>query len=208
MALPQVSTEGAGGGGADFPSSVMLYAGLLGAVTVLLFAGRALGAGARAARIAAAEVERQLRGFPLAGRFHEVPAPFTPTYRLAVDLAGKGAFDRLLGTVLLFTVGPLLLGFGLRVLYSSREQAIQGLAAFVAIAAATGLSLALTIDATRAILNAAHRSNGPRGATSGFESSEEGAALGDLLGIMITPAALLVTKVVATASLVVVPLLH
>jgi Na+/H+-translocating membrane pyrophosphatase len=186
----------------------LTFAGLLGAGTVLALAGRALGVATRAARLAMLEVERQLKGFPREGDIAQIPRGFTPTYRLLVDQAGKVAETHVLGRVAAALLVPAALGIGLRLLYSSPGLAVQGLAAFVVVASATGLATALTADATRAVLGAAHGSCQPRGSSPGFEISATGDALADLVGNTAVPASLLVTKGVATAALVIVPLLH
>jgi Na+/H+-translocating membrane pyrophosphatase len=202
LALP-TSAESATSG----LSPAILCAGFLGAATVLVFAGHTLTVAARAARSSAAEVERQLKGFPKGTSGIAIPDEFTPTYRILVDQASKAGLSRLLPPIALAIGAPLALGIALRLLYSSGRPAIQGLMAFIVIAAVTGLATALTVDATRAVLGAAHRSNLPRGTHPGFQISAEGEALADLVGTTAGPASLLLTKTLATAVLIIAPLL-
>jgi Na+/H+-translocating membrane pyrophosphatase len=162
---------------------------------------------ARAARVAVLEVERQLRAFPKEAGVAVIPADFAPSYRTVVEQTTRQASSRVVAPVALALVAPAVLGFALRVLYSSGALAIEGLVAFVVIASATGLALALAADGARAVLSAAYRASRPRGGPPGFEVSLTGNAVADLLGCSAAPAAHLFVKAVALTALVIAPLL-
>jgi Na+/H+-translocating membrane pyrophosphatase len=185
----------------------VLYCGLLGAPVILAFVGSALAQAARAARVAVLEVERQLRAFPKEAGVAVIPADFAPSYRTVVEQTTRQASSRVVAPVALALVAPAVLGFALRVLYSSGALAIEGLVAFVVIASATGLALALAADGARAVLSAAYRASRPRGGPPGFEVSLTGNAVADLLGCSAAPAAHLLVKAVALTALVIAPLL-
>jgi K(+)-stimulated pyrophosphate-energized sodium pump len=185
----------------------VVWSGVGGACLVLLIAGFALDVAARATRGTLAEVERQLRTFP---REREgkavVPDGYTPSYRMLIDLAGRLSAEGVLWPTLFGLVAPAVLGFGLRLLYTSSSLAAEGLTAFVVIAAATGLTTALATDGAHSVLGAAQRESRPWGSSAGPLSSI-GAQLGSFIGDMFAPAAHSFPKALAAAALVIAPLL-
>jgi K(+)-stimulated pyrophosphate-energized sodium pump len=184
----------------------VLLGGLLGAAVVLGYAGAALSAAARAAKASAAEVERQLRGFPRRDKVIEIPEDYTPSYRAVVDQSSRAAVERLFAPVGIALATPAVLGIGLRLLYSSGDLAADALASFVVIASATGLATALATEGARVVLCAAHRANRPRGSYGGFEVSVTGHAVADLIGSSAAPAAHSVAKACALTALLILPL--
>jgi Na+/H+-translocating membrane pyrophosphatase len=84
---------------------------------------------------------------------------------------------------------------------------VEALAAFVAIAAVTGLAAALAVDGARAALAAARRLPRPRGSGGGFSAALTGDAVGDVIGNSAGPAAHLLVKAVAVVALAAVPFL-
>jgi hypothetical protein len=79
----------------------------------------------------------------------QVPDGYTPSYRTLIELAGRLSAEGLLGPALAGLAAPAVLGFGLRLLYTSSSLAAEGLTAFVVIAAATGLTTARRMEPTR-----------------------------------------------------------
>jgi K(+)-stimulated pyrophosphate-energized sodium pump len=188
-------------------SPAVLWSGVLGAAFVFAFSGNVLESVARATRGAAAEVERQLRGFPREGGVAVVPPGYTPSYRALIDLASRSSVEGVLLPTFAGVLAPALLGIGLRVLYTSDGLAREGLAAFVVIASATGLGAALATDGSRTVLGAAYRASRPRGTSTGLEASLAGHALGSFLGDVAAPATHLFVKATAAAALLVAPFL-
>ncbi|HVW28955.1 MAG TPA: sodium/proton-translocating pyrophosphatase [Polyangiaceae bacterium] len=185
----------------------IVWSGVAGACLVLLVAGMALDVAARAMRGTLAEVERQLRTFPREreGRV-VVPEGYTPSYRLLIELAGRLSAEGVLWPTLFGLVAPAVLGFGLRLLYTSSSLAAEGLTAFVVIAAATGLATALATDGAHSVLGAAQRESRPWGASAGPPASFAG-QLGSFIGDMFAPAAHSFPKALAATALVIAPLL-
>ncbi len=185
----------------------IVWSGVGGACLVLLVAGLALDVAARAARGTLAEVERQLRTFP---REREgkavVPEGYTPSYRMLIELAGRLSSEGVLWPTLFGLVAPAVLGFGLRLLYTSSSLAAEGLTAFVVIAAATGLATALATDGAHSVLGAAQRESRPWGSSTGHLPAI-GGQIGSFFGDMFAPAAHSFPKALAAAALVIAPLL-
>lgn len=190
----------------DFGKPVVVWSGVLGFALVLAYVGNTLRAGSQGARGVAQEVERQLRGFPRERGHPVVPADFTPSYRACVELTGKAALSGILLPIAIALGAPALLGVLLRVAFKT-DLALptEALAAFVSIAAMTGLCLGLAIDGARATLSAARRTSRP--STAGFSSAIGGEALGDALGNAAGPAAHVLVKAVAIVALAVAPFL-
>ena len=207
LGIPLVSMPPIDAAAFSLSKGTVVWSGALGAAVVVAFAGRALGVATRAARAAGAEIERQLRVFPREGGVLRVPEDYTPSYRTIIDLASRLSVEGLVPAVALGLAGPLLLGFGLRVLYMSPALAAEGLTAFVVIAAVTGLGAALVADGASAVLGATHRESRPRGSSSGFEAALTGDQVGRFIGDMAAPAAHLFVKALAAAALVIAPLL-
>lgn len=190
----------------DFGKPVVVWSGVLGFALVLAYVGNTLRAGSQGSRGVAQEVERQLRGFPRERGRPVVPTEFTPSYRACVELTGKAALSGVLLPIAVALVAPALLGILLRVAFKSDlGLPTEGLAAFVSIAAMTGLCLGLGIDGARATLSSARRASRP--STAGFASAIGGEALGDAFGNAAGPAAHVLVKAVAIVALAVAPFL-
>ena len=205
-ALPLLSAPSAG---MDPSHPVVIWCGGLGAAGALAYAGGAMRRSARGARGVALEVERQLRGFPRSAGLAQVPEEFSPSYRACLDVAAKSALERALPTALVAISIPALLGIGLRLLYRSAGPSvpIEGLTAFVAVAAVTSLSAALGLEGARAALLALRRAHPVRGSSSGYAASVSIDAVGDLLGNSAAPASHLYVKAAAAAALALAPFL-
>jgi Na+/H+-translocating membrane pyrophosphatase len=185
----------------------VVWSGVGGAGVVIVTAGLALEIAARATRGTAAEVDRQLRAFPRdRDGVTQVPDGYTPSYRTLIELAGRLSADGLLGPALAGLAAPAVLGFGLRLLYTSSSLAAEGLTAFVVIAAATGLTTALATDGAHSVLGASQRESRPRGHAAGVDASAAG-QIGSFIGDMFAPAAHLFAKALAAAALVIAPFL-
>jgi hypothetical protein len=185
----------------------VVWSGVGGAGVVLVMAGLALEIAARATRGTAAEVDRQLRAFPRdRDGVTQVPDGYTPSYRTMIELAGRLSAEGLLGPALAGLAAPAVLGFGLRLLYTSSSLAAEGLTAFVVIAAATGLTTALATDGAHAVLGASQRESRPRGAAAGVDASAA-SQIGSFIGDMFAPAAHLFAKALAAGALVIAPFL-
>ncbi len=182
---------------------LVIWSGALGTALIIAFAGRALEIAARGARATTAEVERQLRAFPREAGVAQIPEGYTPSYRALIDIASRASVDGLLAPALLGLVAPAVLGFGLRVLYMSPALAVEGLTAFVAIAAATGLGAALAADGASAVLEVTCREN----RSGGNPSALAGYQIGSFIGETGRPAAQLFIKTFAATALVIAPML-
>jgi Na+/H+-translocating membrane pyrophosphatase len=204
-ALPFLEGSASGGPAIDLGQPVVAWSGALGAAFVLAYAGNSASGASRGARGVAAEVERQLRGFPREHGNLLVPADYIPSYRACIDLMNRLALDRALLSVTIAVSFPAALGIALRLMYRSGDPGLwaQGLMSFVVVASLTGLGAALAVDAARATLGAVRRASRPRGSNSGFGASITGDAVADLLGNSAGPAAYLVIKAAAVSSLIV-----
>lgn len=180
--------------------------GLFGAALVATVCGRSLSAASHAARGAALEVERQLRGFAREGGAALIPEGYTPSYRAVVELLYAQAVRGAIFPAILGLAAPAALGIALRLLYTSSGLAAQGLTSFVVLAAATGLGTVLANDGSRGVLGAAHRANRVRGGT-GSEATLASQALGAFSGEIVAPAAHLFVKATAATVLLIAPLL-
>ncbi|HEX3775668.1 MAG TPA: sodium/proton-translocating pyrophosphatase [Polyangiaceae bacterium] len=191
-------------------SSVLSWCGLLGAAVVLGYAGSVARAAVRGAREVSSEVERQLRGFPREHGVAQVPADYTPSYKTCVELTTAISLRRAVAPILVGLSVPLALGFLLRALYRNLAPALVtlGLTWFVLIAALSGLTAALCLDAARATLGSVRRANRVRdGALGAFSTSITADALSDIFGNAATPALSLLVKATAATALVIAPLL-
>jgi len=201
------------GSSAPFPSltatSVLAWCGALGAAVVLGYAGSVARAAVRGAREVSAEVERQLRGFPREHGIAQVPAEYTPSYKSCVELTTAVALRRTLLPIAAGIAAPVLLGLGLRVSFGSlsRELIAQGLSWFVIVATLTGLTVALAVDAARAVLGSVRRANRGRESGYGFATSITADALSDIFGNAAAPALQLLVKATAAAALIITPFL-
>ena len=189
--------------------SALAWCGALGAAVVLGYAGSVARAAARGAREVSAEVERQLRGFPREHGIAQVPADYTPSYKNCVELTTTVALRRALLPIAAGVVAPLLLGLGLRLAFggTTRELVAQGLSWFVIVAALTGLTGALAVDAARATLGSVRRANRGRESGQAFSTSITADALSDIFGNAAAPALQLLVKATAAAALLITPFL-
>lgn len=185
---------------------IVACSGLFGAALVASVCGRSLAAASHAARGAAVEVERQLRGFAREGGAAMVPEGYTPSYRAVVELVYTQAVRGAIFPAVLGLAAPAALGIALRLLYTSSGLAAEGLTSFVVLAAATGLGTVLANDGSRGVLGAAHRANRARGGT-GSEATLASQALGAFSGEIVAPAAHLFVKATAATVLLIAPLL-
>ncbi|HVU01065.1 MAG TPA: sodium/proton-translocating pyrophosphatase [Polyangiaceae bacterium] len=182
--------------------------GALGAALVLAFSGRAVDFAAKAARGTWLEVERQLRGFPREAGVPVLPASFTPSYRVVIELAGKLSVEGVVLLSALSLVVPVGVVLALRAAYGAGSaSSTEDLASFVVLAGAAALFAGLFTDAAHAALRAAYRESRPRGAGTGFDAAIAGQELGNFLGGSFSPAARSFAKAVAAAALVAVPFL-
>lgn len=189
--------------------SALAWCGALGAAVVLGYAGSVARAAVRGAREVSAEVERQLRGFPREHGIAQVPTEYTPSYKNCVELTTTVALRRALLPIAAGVVAPLLLGLGLRLAFGGamRELVAQGLCWFVSVAALTGLTSALAVDAARATLGSVRRANRGRESGHAFSTSITADALSDIFGNAAAPALQLLVKATAAAALLITPFL-
>jgi len=190
-------------------SSSLAWCAALGAVVVLGYAGSVARAAARGAREVAAEVERQLRGFPREHGIAQVPLEYTPSYKSCVELTTTVALRRALLPIATGILVPVLLGLGLRLVFlgPARELVPQGLSWFVVAASLTGLCAALALDAARAMLGSVRRANRGRESGHAFSSSVTADAWSDIFGNAASPALQLLVKATAAAALIITPFL-
>lgn len=187
--------------------SPVLWGGLLGAAFLATVSGLAVRRAARAAKGVLVEVERQLRVFPRENGVPQIPEAYTPSYRSLVELTARSSTESLVLPIALCLFTPVLLGIGLRVLYTSPGIATEGLTSFVVIASATGLGAALAMDGSRAVLGAAYRASRPRGTSPGFEALLSSHAFGSIAFDMVASSAHSFVKTAATMALLIAPLL-
>jgi len=189
------------------PPALLVGCGLVGSAFVSLLVGHAVAVAARSAGAATLEVDRQLKGFPREAGVPVVPRDFTPSYRAVVDLTGHLAARGTVLPTLAALAAPVALGMGLRLLYKSPGSAAEGVTAFVAFAAATGVGVSFLGAGARAVLGAAHRASRPRGASAGFEASLAGHSVGEFLGSYASPLIQLFANGTAVAALLIAPAL-
>jgi K(+)-stimulated pyrophosphate-energized sodium pump len=190
-------------------SSALTWCGALGAAVVLGYAGSVARATVRAAREVSAEVERQLRGFPREHGIAQIPADYTPSYKSCVELTTTVSLRRALTPIALGLAAPVSLGIVLRLLFKTLAPALvtQGLTWFVVVAALTGLTAALSLEAARATLGGVRRANRVRDNATAFSTSITADALSDIFGNAAAPAAQLLVKAAAAAALIATPFL-
>jgi len=209
-----ISAQGRPSGAASPPSlaasSALAWCGAVGAAVVLGYAGSVARAAVRGAREVAAEVERQLRGFPREYGIAQVPLEYTPSYKSCVELTTSVALRRALLPIAAGIAAPVLLGLGLRVLFRGPAPDLvpQGLSWFVVVASLTGLTAALALDATRATLGGVRRANRGRESGPAFSTSITADALSDIFGNAAAPALQLLVKATAAAALLITPFLR
>ncbi|HWZ87453.1 MAG TPA: sodium/proton-translocating pyrophosphatase [Polyangiaceae bacterium] len=198
---------GAATGAAE--GSALGWCGALGAAVVLGYAGSVARASVRGAREISAEVERQLRGFPREHGIAQIPADYTPSYKSCVELSSTVSLRRALLPIAGGLMAPVALGVALRLLYRSLapELVTQGLTWFVVVAALTGLTVALFLDAARAVLGSVRRANRVRDGASAFSTSITADAMSDIFGNAAAPALQLLVKATAAAALIITPFL-
>lgn len=204
-ALPMLFTKGLAS--VDLLSPAVAMSGALGLATVLVYAGSAARAGTRGARGVAQEVERQLRGFPRERGRPQIPPDYTPSYRNCVELTARAALHRMMAPVAAGLAAPLALGVALHLIFRHHYATLpaQALAAFVVVAALTGMAAALALHATKSTLSAARRFVRRSGPARDFDAAIASDAVADVLGNAAGPAAHLLTKAIAVVALVVAP---
>ncbi len=205
-----IAGESRSGTAPGLASSVALpWCGAIGAAVMLGYAGSVARAAARGAREVAAEVERQLRGFPREHGVAQVPADYTPSYKSCVELTGTVSLRRALAPIGFGLAAPIVVGVALRVLYRglAPELVAQGLAWFVVVASFTGLAGALAVEGTRAVLGSVRRANRGRDNGSAFTAAITADAWSDIFGNAAAPALQLLVKATAAAALIITPFL-
>ena len=192
-----------------FTSPALAACGAVGAVVVLAYAGSVARSALRGAREVAAEIERQLRGFPRENGTAQVPADFTPSYRTCVELGTAAALRRGLVPIAYGIAAPLLVGIGLRLLFRklAPELVAQGLSFFVLAGSLTGLSTALAVNAACLALSSVRRANRGKEGASAAARSLNAAALSDVFGNAAAPALELLVKATAAVALLITPFL-
>ena len=188
-------------------SVALIWCGASGAALVLAYAGAVARAAVRASREVAAEVERQLRGFPREHGIAQVPADYTPSYKSCVELTTTVALRRALWPVALGLLAPLVLGGVLMLCFHgvAPELVPRGMSWFVGVAALTALCSALTANAARATLGSVRRANRGRESGSAFSSAITADAISDIFGNAAAPALLLAAQAAAAAALIITP---
>jgi K(+)-stimulated pyrophosphate-energized sodium pump len=187
----------------------IIWSGFLGAALVWTYAGDALQRAARAARRVAAEVDRQLRGFPRERAIVRVPADFAPNYRSVIEIVTRAALDKSLLAITAAVLVPVSVTLGLSLLNRSDDPSVvnRGLLAFIVVAALAGLATSLALDGARALLSAARRSADTQPGTAGFGAAVAADALADALGNSAGPAAHMVGRLGAAVCLAIAPLI-
>jgi K(+)-stimulated pyrophosphate-energized sodium pump len=187
----------------------VIWSGFLGAALVWTYAGDGLLRAARAARRVAAEVDRQLRGFPRERAVVRVPTDFAPNYRSVIEVVTRAALEKSLFASSAAVLLPVGVTLGLSLLSRADDPALvnRGLASFVVVAALAGLATSLALDWTRALLSAARRSADAQPGTAGFGAAVAADALADALGNSAGPAAHIVGRLGAVVCLAIAPLI-
>jgi Na+/H+-translocating membrane pyrophosphatase len=187
----------------------IVFGGLLGATLVLFNAGSGLRSASRAARQVAAEVERQLRGFPRERAVVHVPEDYTPSYRAVIDIVGRLALERSLTVPTLSALVPAAVGVGLGLLYRTTDPGMirHGLTSYALAACFVGLIASLAFDAARATLGAARRATAAEPGSSNLRAAVSADAFADSLGKSAGPAAHLVARLSAVVCLALAPLI-
>jgi K(+)-stimulated pyrophosphate-energized sodium pump len=185
---------------------VVFWGAALGATLALGYAGASARAAVRCARELAAEVERQLRGFPREHGIAAIPSDYTPSYKTCVDLGSSLCLRQTLPPVLGLLLLPGALGLCLRALFHG-QAGQAALVWLVLVTAVLGLTSASYFDVLRTLLGALRRTNRTRDSAVAFTPSIVADALGDVFGNSAAPALQLTVKALAATALVVAPLL-
>ena len=190
-------------------ASALAWCGAIGAAVVLAYAGAVARAAVRGAREVAAEVERQLRGFPREHGIAQVPSDYTPSYKSCVELTSSVSLRRAMLPIAAGLAAPVLLGIGLRMLFrvAAPELVTQGLTWFVVVATLTGLALPLALDAGRATIGCVRRAQRGKDSGSALSSAITADAVSDILGNAAAPALQLLVRATAAAALIITPFL-
>ena len=210
-----ISEQGHTTGGAALSSVAssstlaLVWCGALGAAVVLSYAGSVARASVRGAREVAAEVERQLRGFPREHGIAQVPVDYTPSYKSCVELTTTVSLRRALIPIAVGLAAPVLLGFGLRLLFRNVAPLLVplGLSWFVVVASLTGLALPLVVDSARATIGSVRRANRGKEGGNALAHSITADAVSDIFGNAAAPALQLLVKATAAAALIITPFL-
>lgn len=184
------------------------WSGALGVALILAYTGSATRAGVRGAREVAAEVERQLRGFPREHGLLKIPGDFSPSYKACVELSARSGLRQLWPYAFGALAFEALIALGLEITYRSTNSAValRGLTSFVLFTAVTGFALSSAIDAARATLAFVRRLARTQFLT---EPRPLSASIGvaDLLGSSAGPAAQALLLATAAAGLALAPFL-
>jgi Na+/H+-translocating membrane pyrophosphatase len=201
--LPSRQASGNAGQAMEVNHPAVAYAGVLGAVLVVVYAATVLKSATRSARTMAVEVERQLGGFPRERGRILIPEDYVPSYRTLIEMAGKGALEpSLLLPVAGVLLTPLALALSLAQVVSP-ATVVAALAAFALAAVATGLVVAFGTGTTRIMMSAVHRQASTKQDLQG--SALKANTFAELLGSSVGPASQLLPKIAAIASLIVAP---
>jgi K(+)-stimulated pyrophosphate-energized sodium pump len=190
-------------------SPTVVVAGALGIAAVLAYAGSAARAATRGARGVAAEIDRQLRGFPREQGRPQVPRDYTPSYRTCVELTARAAQRELLLPVALGLATPAVFAVAVGLIGKSGDRAmpVHALSSLVLVGALAGMTTALAVSSASGALHAARRVARRGGPSGGFEAAIGGDAVADVLGNAAGPAAQQLMKAIAVVVLVVAPFL-
>jgi Na+/H+-translocating membrane pyrophosphatase len=200
---------GIGAASVNLAKPLVVWGGMMGALSVLAYSGQSIRLVTRAVRDIAAEVDRQLRRFPREHGVLAIPEDFAPSYRACIDLANRRALSGLLlpvGAVVTIPVGIAVVPALLRA--SEPGISAETLTSFLAVATITGLGSALVVDAAGSLLTAGRRVARQRGRDDdALDSTAAGDAFANILRSGVAAPAALLIKVMAIVTLIVVPFL-
>jgi K(+)-stimulated pyrophosphate-energized sodium pump len=193
----------------DIGKPAVLWSGALGAAAVLLYAGSVARTALRGTRGVAAEIERQLRGFPRSGGVPQLPRDYTPSYRGCIDSAARAALHRLPAATATVLLAPVGLALALLLLSGSMHAPLarEALASFVSVAAVVALAAALTADPTQAALSATRRVDATHTDPATLAAAASANTLAGVMGYCVGPAAHLLVRATAIVALAVAPFL-
>lgn len=191
---------------AAFPAIV--WCAMFGSMLVLFNVGSSLRHVSRAVRQVAAEIERQLRGFPREYAGVHLPDDYTPSYRSVIEILGKVAGKGGVGVSVFSAFVPAAVGVTLGLLYGKTDPGIvgRGLTSYALAACIVGLAASLAFDAARATLSAARRATTLQSSVASLRTAVSADAFADAFGKSAGPAAHLVVRLSAAVCLAVAPL--
>jgi len=196
--------------------------GLLGAMLVFWFASMCIKAVGRTAQQVIEEVRRQFAGLERKDGMIVFPEGYVPDYRSCVDIVTKAALRQMIGPGLLAVGMPVLVGLVLKQFRSEQDPLLgaEAVTGFLMVGTVAGILMALTLNnaggawdnAKKYIESGAHggkylvAEDGTRTKNPVHSAAVVGDTVGDPFKDTAGPSLHVLIKMLATVTLVLVPL--